>query len=377
MKKVLGLILIMFIFLFLGVADLSAQNASVRLTSARTSVRHGQTTDVLVRIDASARIRGGQFNLGLNNNNFQIVSVNGASGFSISSSGNFHLAYRIEAGYSVASGSAIASVRLRPRATAPVGATTQVTVSNVGVTLLNHNETVSAGSRSMTLRIAETPEVVTRSNNNFLSSLSSDIVELDFERNTFEYNVTVPNDIRSLNLTATTEDDKASVEIIGDEDFATGENHVRVVVTAENGATRTYNVYVDREKSSNNLLSVLSIAGYTIDFDPETFAYQIDVTDQGLSELDITYEAADENAQVEIIGNEDLQIGRNIIRIIVTAENGDTQTYTLTVNILTDDLIITESESFSIVIIILSIFLAIVIATQIYFLIKWRKENKL
>ncbi len=375
MKKILSIGIFMIIFVILGTVDLTAQTASTRLTTARTNVRHGQTTDVLVRIDASDRIRGGEFHTSLSNNNFQIVSVNGASGFSISSSNNYHLAYRIEAGYSVASGSAIASVRLRPNPSASVGASTTLNVYNVGVVLQDHNDTVSAGSRSITLTIAEAPEA--KSGNNYLKALTSLIVDLDFSRDKQEYNVSVANEVTSLELTAEVEDDKASYEIIGDQDFETGENHVKVVVTAENGSKRTYDIYVTREKSSNNLLSSLTIAGYDIDFAFDVFEYQIDVTDPGVKELDISYTTEDENATVEIIGNEDLQMGRNVIRIIVTAEDGSTQHYTLTVNILDDSMVISHEEGINTIIIVLSVFLTIVIIAQIYFLIKWRRENKI
>lgn len=374
MRKILSLSILMIMFVMLGAIDVSAQSASTRLTTASTSVRHGQTTDILVRIDASDPIRGGQFYTSLSNNNFEIVSVSGQSGLSVDSSDSYHLAYRMEAGFSISSGSAIAQVRVRPASNASVGASSTLNVSDVGVTLEGHSDTVSAGSDSINLTVAETPEP--RSGNNYLESLSSPVVDLDFDRNQQEYNVTVPNDVTSLDLSASVEHEDASYEIIGDEDFVTGENHVRVVVTAENGQERTYSIYVDREKSDNNLLSSLKIADYEIDFDPNTFEYQVDVTDPGVSELDIAYETEDENASVEVIGNEDLQVGRNIIRMIVTAENGETQHYTLTVNVLDGEVEVTQEEGINTIIIVLSVFLVLVIAAQIYFLLKWRRENK-
>ncbi len=363
--------------MMLGFLEVSANTASTRLTTARTSVQRGSTTDILVRIDSSSRIRGGQFNLGLNNSHFSIVSVNGASGFTVSSSGNFHLAYRIEAGYSVASGSPIASVRVRANNNAPIGATTRLTVSNVGVTLVGVDDTISGGSRSINLTVAETPPPPpTLDSNNFLKSLTSPVVDIDFDRNTTEYNLEVPNDVTSLDLKAEAEENTSSVEIIGDEDFTTGENHVKVEVTAENGAKRTYHLYVTRAKSDNNLLSSLTISGYEIDFDKNTFSYQIDVPDETTTRLDIAYVVDDETASVEIIGNEDLQVGRNIIRIIVTAENGDEQTYTLVVNI-SGDIAVVHEEGINLVIVILSTILGLVIVGQIYLIYKWKKEDEL
>jgi len=129
--------------------------ASTRLTTSHTNVRHGEATDIFVRIDASEAIRGGEFYVGLSNDNFQIDSVDGESGFTVSSDDNFHLVYRLEADFSVPSGSAIASISLSPNPEAPVGATTNLNVYDVGVTLEGYQDTVSAGSSSIGLTVID------------------------------------------------------------------------------------------------------------------------------------------------------------------------------------------------------------------------------
>lgn len=86
--------------------------------------------------------------------------------------------------------------------------------------------------------------------------------------------------------------------------------------------TNTYN------GESNNYLSTLEIQG--LDFIPQfaktNTTYFIEVSND-VTEIQITAEAEDDNATVNIYGNTDLQTGKNKVLISVTAENGDVKIY--------------------------------------------------
>ena len=388
MKRVIALLNILFC-LFLITPTAHASSASASLTSSNRNVRIGQTTTINVVINASARIRGGQFNLSLNNNNFEIVSVSGANGLTISSSGNFQLLYRIESGFSIPAGSSIATITVRPRSNATVGSTSVVTVSNVKVTLEGSYETVDAGSSSTTLTVASTPTTTpppstppptqpvdsTKSSNNNLSNLSTELVDLEFDPTTLNYDVTVQSNVTSLNLTATTQHDKATVKITGDENFKVGMNVVIVEVTAEDGSKKTYTINVNRLGSSNNNLRTITIRDVDFEFDRNVLNYTIDITDKNIDSLQIEYELEDENSTVEIIGNENLTAGKNVIKIIVTSEDGERKTYTITANILDESEIIKPDNKLQTIWIIVSVLLAAVVIVQFYILSKRKKEQ--
>jgi methionine-rich copper-binding protein CopC len=366
--------------LFIALPVVYAASASVKLTSSNTNVRIGNTTTINVVITASANIRGGQFNLSLNNSNFEVVSVNGANGLTVSSSGNLYIAYRMESGYSIPSGRSIATITVRPKSTATVGSKTIVTVSNTKVTLADSYETVNAGSSSITLTVAaptipvEQP-VVSADNN--LATLASNVVELDFDAQVTSYNVTVAHNVRSLGLTATAAHNKATVSIVGDNNFQVGENVIEIRVTAEDGTKKTYYVHVFRESSVNNNLQSLSISGFNISFDKNVLSYTINVTDASITNLDIQYETEDENATVEIVGNEDLIAGKNIIKIIVTSEDGERKTYTITVN-KTDETIqvpVNTNNDMQIIWVIVSSLLLVIIVVQWYIMYRRKKEH--
>jgi hypothetical protein len=71
--------------------------------------------------------------------------------------------------------------------------------------------------------------------------------ELEFDKNTREYKITVNQDVTSLDISALAEDSRSRVEITGNGDFKEGENVVTITVTAENGSVREYKLIVEKE----------------------------------------------------------------------------------------------------------------------------------
>ena len=119
-----------------------------------------------------------------------------------------------------------------------------------------------------------------------------------------------------------------------------GENIVKISVTAENGtATKTYQIKVnltmtptEEEKiKANALLKKLSIEGYDIDFSSDQKKYTLTVPYKE-KKVKVLAEAENENAPIEMEGTTSLKVGKNIIKILVTSEDGSTkETYTLTI----------------------------------------------
>lgn len=334
MKNILKSVVIMGA-LFIGMWQVDA--ASAGLTTSKTSVLTSQTTQINLIINADARVRGGQFNLGLNNSNFEIVSVVGANGLSVSKNGNLYMSLRMEADYSIPSGSAIAVVTLKAKSST-VGATSILTASNIGVTLAGSYETVSVPSKSLTLKVATPPKaepVVPKSTDNSLKELTTSIDGLEFNPNTLVYNATVDSSVKSVNITALANDSKATVEITGNNDLKLGKNVILVKVTAEDESVKTYTINVTKSGSNNNFLLSLKVEGYDISpvFNKDTKRYDVKIDSVEIDKLDIEAIAEDLKSTVKIIGNESLIEGRNIIKIIVTSETGEENTYNLVVNL--------------------------------------------
>lgn len=88
----------------------------------------------------------------------------------------------------------------------------------------------------------------------------------------------------------------------------------------------------EEEKSTVKALKSLTVEPGTLspEFDPETTKYTMTVgTD--VTKLNINAVVEDEKSKLDISGNEDLELGENIIKLVVTAEDETARTYTITV----------------------------------------------
>ena len=83
---------------------------------------------------------------------------------------------------------------------------------------------------------------VNKDSDNSLKSLSIDDQKLnpEFNKDTLEYSVELSSDTEKIKVNAETTSSKSSIKGTGEIDVKEGLNKIEVVVTAENGSTRTY-----------------------------------------------------------------------------------------------------------------------------------------
>ena len=89
---------------------------------------------------------------------------------------------------------------------------------------------------------------------------------------------------------------------------------------------------INKEYSSDNYLSSLSIEGYNIDFDKEKTEYTLDV-DEDTASVNVSATPSDDKANVIGTGNIKLTDGVNNVKITVIAENGNERVYSITINV--------------------------------------------
>lgn len=175
-----------------------------------------------------------------------------------------------------------------------------------------------------------------KSDNANLKSLTVEGQELlpEFSSDVTSYSINVKTEVEELKIKAVAEDEKATVDIKGNKDLKLGDNVVTISVNAEDGTIKIYEIKVTRADEIPLGLKTLKIEGTDIHktFKADVFEYDIDI-EEDLKELEIEAIANDEKATVEILGNEELQEGENLITIIVKSEDGkETVTYQITVN---------------------------------------------
>jgi hypothetical protein len=203
---------------------------------------------------------------------------------------------------------------------------------NYGTNTFKINVTSETGvTRTYTINITR-PD--TRSKNNYLSSLVVSNTNISFNRDTLVYNLSTTSD--NVQISATKDDNKASVTGTGRFNLNYGTNTYRVNVTAENGSTRTYTININREdtRSSNNNLKSLTLSKGNLNFNKSTTTYNVDV-DKDTTSVKIEASLEDVKASFENgFGPRTINLnpGNNTIYIKVRNEIGNVKTYTININ---------------------------------------------
>lgn len=162
------------------------------------------------------------------------------------------------------------------------------------------------------------------------------VLEPEFDPDVTRYSISVPNNVEKATINAIANDEKAKVEITGNEKLVSGANKVKITVTAEDGTTRIYNIEINKADQDPIKLNKLDIPGITLNppFNSDTYKYNVEIsTDSNITDFGIQTETNQEGATVEVIGNNNFQEGENVITILVTSEDGKLKTsYQIIVN---------------------------------------------
>lgn len=205
----------------------------------------------------------------------------------------------------------------------------------------------------------------TKSSNNKLKMLGIRPHDFkNFKSGTTTYYVSVPNDTEEVEVYAEKQESSQKISGTGTVKLKEGSNTVKVVCTAGNGTTKTYTMYITREKAKeqptatetetpqqeepvteepteeeNNTTdeianeAVIGITNLTVtgknekgetvklelapDFNELVSEYGITVP-LSITEVNVLAEAQDGEPTVEVMGNKDLKEGKNTITVMVT-----------------------------------------------------------
>lgn len=168
---------------------------------------------------------------------------------------------------------------------------------------------------------------------NTLKSLIVEGYELSpsFDKDIYEYSLNVDKNVEDITINAIGNYELAKILGTGNYKLATGENKFFITVIAENNTEQKYTIIVNKNKG-NSKLSNLEVVGYKLDknFNSDHYIYNLTIKND-INKLDIKAEVTD-NDQIEIIGNEDLQVGENNIIIRVSNDDKGATTYKIIVN---------------------------------------------
>lgn len=268
---------------------ISASSLSLSVNCPDTAYA-GDTVSCTVSASTSGNINGvsGKFNLssGLSYGGFTVaVSTNvnqvTSNGFALGNTSGFPTSFTV------------GTLKVTIPSSAQAGSTYTAGIKNISGSDTNYDD-VSAGNASDTITVKEKQTTQQPSSGSSSSN-------------------TTPSSNNSTSSTNTN----------------TGSNSTN---SNSSGSKTTTNKEVNKsvDKSSNNNLKSIKLNSGNIEFLPYVTEYEVNV-ENSVDSINITYELEDTKASAKLEGSEKLNVGENIYKIKVTAENGSEKTYIIKV----------------------------------------------
>ena len=207
------------------------------------TIAPGKTYELNMLVDSDSDFSKLSFNVITTSNliNFASVSIDENFTRSASSSG-----YILEAKTKLKSGSNVAKVVLKVSDSAPVGTTGNIRIVNASLTSDN---TYQLPITQVKVTVGEDVK------SNFLSSLTSSLAEIKFDKNTLTYEVEVDSSVEEFDLEAIAEDSLAKVTI-SDQMLDNEKNTITVKVSREGLNDKVYKVIVNKKVDEEDIAQI-------------------------------------------------------------------------------------------------------------------------
>ncbi|MDD4387545.1 MAG: cadherin-like beta sandwich domain-containing protein [Clostridia bacterium] len=161
----------------------------------------------------------------------------------------------------------------------------------------------------------------------------------NFKSSTLNYSIAIGPNVENITVTAVPNDSKASVYVTGNAGLIDGDNKIFITVTAADKKTKkTYTITAtksaDPDKANAYLENlIIDNAILVEEFIAENLEYTIESIPYDVDKLEIRAFPKIKDAKLEILGNDSLVEGENIVQVKVTAVDGTTtKEYTIKVN---------------------------------------------
>lgn len=331
MKRIFSILIAALLCVGLLALPASAATATATLTGPDV-VRAGDTVTLSFKLNGKGLSgMSGTLSYDTNQLTFSSVTQKIASPWVVETNGNTLVVYDNDLVKPINSNTELFTVTFKVKSNVKVGAIIKVSVNDVTAT--DGNADANVGTVTHTMSVAEPLSAA-----NDLKSLtvSNATISPAFSPNVTSYTAEVPFEVSKLNIEAAAVD-KATVTVNNPNLVVNGTTTVTITVKAENGATKTYTITVKRgqdpnyQASGNNDLAGITVNGFLLSpvFSADRTEYVVWLPFETES-VTVSGIAADGNASVEVVGGEDLKAGMdNVIKVICTAENGQTKEYTV------------------------------------------------
>ena len=225
-NKTVSIILFSIMLFFIHLSPVLASTATISVSSSNSKVVVSNTFSVTIKVKSSSYFGTVEFTPSYDKNKFKMTSGK-TSVIDYGKAKERKYTYKFKA---IGTG------------------TGKITVKSVAVRDYGNEKEMSIkkGSASVTV-ITQSQLEASYSKNNNLKSLSIDGIKLSpaFNKNTTTYKVNANSNTTKVNIKGKVEDSKSKVSGLGSHKVSEGENKIKVIVTAQNGSTKTYTIIIN------------------------------------------------------------------------------------------------------------------------------------
>lgn len=237
MKKGILFLSVVIISLFMSLTRVKALN-KIYFESDNLKIAPSNTKEVDVYIESDNDFSNVKLNFITTSNYINFYSIEYNDIFTRTVEANLT---NLTSKTKVKSGTKIATVKLKASDSATIGTTGYIRVINASV------DDVKIQNTSLLVSVSDD-----KSSNNNLKAITSNLISIDFNKDITEYTYTIDNDIKKLDLKALPEDSSAKIDI-SDQTLKTGENKIKITVTAENNEKKIYTITVNKKAEEKTI----------------------------------------------------------------------------------------------------------------------------
>lgn len=204
-----------------------------------------------------------------------------------------------------------------------------ITIGNPPTTTTTAAPTTTTTANSTKSNNANIKSIIMKTNDNTEVSLTP-----KFDVNTYEYQAEVNSTVKTVSFNVVLEDSKATYVIssnVNEELKAGDTTKIVITVTAEDGTKKAYNISVKREALTTDAtlksLTIKEVKGFKLKENKYNYVIKLD---KSIKKLNIKCEPNDENATCTIDGDDSIKDGSKV-KITVIAPDESKRVYTLTV----------------------------------------------
>ena len=268
--KYIKLLILGIICSILFIPNIMAASGTVSISGANQVVSGNKVT-VTVTISSSTKIGSWQMNLNYDKNYLKLTSSTAENGTTMAN------AAKTDAGVSKQTYTFTFKTLKTGSTSLSIGS---ALVYPADVKQMNNPLSLTLGKKTIKI-ITQAELEASYSKDNNLKSLSIEGYSIDpgFKKDVTEYNVSVPENTKTIEINAQANDSKATVSGTGEKEVSAGINNFTIVVRAENGSEKKYTINVD-VKDSNPIKVTVNNTEYTVvkirEYLPEMKSYDDD-----------------------------------------------------------------------------------------------------